>query len=476
MSIPCEFPIAAMLDRYCFYRQKYVMMRDGMTVHVKNPYDIKQVWEHLNGVISLCVFAGPNCTSFLSMDIDLRDKSIVYKVVATMTDLGFPADKIYVSESGNKGYHVDVFFESAIYNWMAKQLYDLIIYFGELNPRKVEYRPTSTSSIKLPLGIHQKTKRRCWFVDPETLEPIEDMFYIERTEKLMIWQVEKIIKEGNKRRFNILLEEIQNQQNCVEENAEPKVNVTKPYNPGNRIVEPGTRQKMMVREALRLYREGGEYDSIRADLTAWLMAQDPEMYKDSMDECMRNIDNITAWVMQKGRRCELGNDPNHNFHKNIRIYQTDIRQIFKGSTKAARLLAFFITVFCDRYGVCGLGINKLMEKTGIKSKITVSAASRDLVEQGVFSKQKGGYKNTGSSLRPVTNKYYFAKGYERGGEFIEIEGLVDADNIYDMYVQAVAALWDDEVIPGYLTAGEIADIREKREEIRNVAKDTASDA
>ena len=463
-----EYPINAIMDRYCFYRQKYVMMYGDMTKHIQNPYTQKQVWEHLHGNISLCVFAGPSNTTFLSIDVDIKNPNVVHKVIDTMVDLGLPRDMIYVSDSGGKGYHVDIFFDKSIYNWMAKELYELIIYFGDLNPRKVEYRPTAKSAIKLPLGVHQKTKRRCWFVDRDTLEPIEDFSYIERTEKIPLWQIEKVIKDGNKRRYNILMRDGKIERVGGKRKSGPR-NMT------NDIEVSGTRQSMMILEALRLYREGGDYNSIHSDLVSWLTAQDPSLYKDSMAECMRNIDNITGWVMQKGRRGELGDDPNHSFHNNTRIYQSDAERILKGSTKASRLLAFFITVFCDKYGFCGVGENKLRSMLGINSKTTVIKAAKDLVDQGLFYKTKGGYRNMGNSLRPVTNKYRFPLGYERCGEYVEIDGLITVDNVYDLYINTIAGLCEN--IPDNITHNEERDIAMAREMQReHGTEDTATDA
>src|SRR5699024_1347835 len=43
---------------------------------------------------------------------------------------------------------------------------------------EVEFRPSWNQGVKLPLGVHQRTGNRCWFVDNRTLEPIESFDYI----------------------------------------------------------------------------------------------------------------------------------------------------------------------------------------------------------------------------------------------------------------------------------------------------------
>ena len=462
-----DYPVEAVMDRYCFFRQKYVFMRPDFTKHMAAPYTSRQVWEHLNGSMSLCVFAGPSNTSFLTFDIDLRNPDVVRRVVDTLAELGVPREKIYVSDSGGKGYHVDIFFANSIYNWKAKELYDLVIYFGGLNPRKVEYRPTARQAIKLPLGVHQKTGRRCWFVNRETLEPIEDMGYIDQTGKVEVWRVEEILREGNRRRFYRMLGEIEEETNSPTQDRYEKRTDTECNKRGerserepSRITEPGTRQKLMITEALRLYREGGDYGSIHAGLIDWLAAQDRRMYKDSWDECMRNVNNITAWVMRCGRRRELGEDKTHEYRgTKMRVYESDVRRILLGPTKTARLLAFLITIYCDRYEFCGMGVKRFCDELGVKTKDTIIAAANALVAAGLFSRTNGGLRNTGGGLQKVTNKYRFPAGYKRGGEYVEIDGAVTGENIYEMYIRTVAALCGGCDLSG-LTKNELADIKE----------------
>jgi len=462
-----NYPIMTMLDRYGFFRQRYVMMRGDAISHIESKYTTRQMFEHLNGNISLCVFAGPRNTSFLSVDVDMKDHEVVQKVIDAMVGLGIPKDKIYVSDSGGKGYHVDIFFANSIYNWKAKELYDLIIYFGALDRRKVEYRPTKTQAIKLPLGVHQKTGNRCWFVDPDTLTPIEDFNYIESTEKIEVYKIDQIIKEGNYRRYNIMLEEAEKSGldylGCKARNAKiPTSNIM--------IDIAGTRQRCMVNEALRIYRAGGDYSDIHRGLEHWLSIQDPSMYKDSWQECMRNIDNISGWAMRCGRRGQINNDKTHEFHNNIRVYESDAKHILKAPTKNTRLLVFLITLFCDKYGFCGLSEKKIGEMLSIKSNKTVCESVKKI--HHMFWIVHGGYKNVGNTLRRVTNKYRFHKDYIRDGRYIEIDEFVSAENVYDLYIKTLALLCSDEEIKDILTSPELQDVMAARKEIeRNGRED-----
>lgn len=455
-----EYPIKDLMDRYCFFRRKYVMMRGDMTTHMGSGFTSRQVWEHLNGNISLCVFSGPSSTTFMTVDVDLPDPGVVHKVVDTMAQLGLPRERIYVSLSGGKGYHVDLFFNKSMYVWKARELYELVIFFSGLDPHKVEFRPTPTQSIKLPLGVHQKTGKRCWFVDRETLEPIEDFLFIRRTEKVEWQLVDQVIKDGNLRKFYIMLDQAKESNGGERKTAKRgKKAGDSPY----MITAEGTRHKMLILEALRLYREGGDYESIHHGLEEWLRRQDASLYKDPWDMCMRDIDKITGFVMRCGRRRELGDDPAHEFHENTRIYRSDVLRIIQGSTKASRLLAFLFTVFCDKYGFCGMNTRKLGETLGIRSNKTIVVAAKDLVDKGLFHKVAGGCRMIRGESRLVTNKYKFPKDYERGGEFVEIDGLVTEESVYDMYVSCVAQLCGDDDVAGKISKPEAEACREYRE-------------
>ena len=117
-----------------------------------------------------------------------------------VTDTYASGDKIYASLSGRKGYHVDLFFDPFVYNDVAKNIYDLVIWTAKLDPSKIEFRPTNTQAIKLPLGIHATTGRRCWYLDPVSLEPIEDIEYIYNIEKIPADLIREIRASWNRRR------------------------------------------------------------------------------------------------------------------------------------------------------------------------------------------------------------------------------------------------------------------------------------
>ena len=192
--LSCNKLAMALKDRYVLYRQKYVKIRDPEKltkmdkIQHKSPtttefkyLDDPYILDHLHGDYAVGVFAGPKATKFICIDIDMLDTEVVHKVVDTLTEMGIPQDRLYVSLSGGKGYHVDIFVNGKVYNNVVRLFYEQMLEISGLDRRKVECWPTHGHGVKLPLGVHQRTHQRCWFVDRETLEPIENLDYIYET-------------------------------------------------------------------------------------------------------------------------------------------------------------------------------------------------------------------------------------------------------------------------------------------------------
>lgn len=439
-----QYPIEAMLNRYCFFRQKYVMSVKTRIMHMPYRYGSKQVWEHMNGNMSLCVFAGPYKTKFLTFDVDLKDPAVIRKIADTLIDLGIPEDAINVSESGNKGYHVDIFFDDGVYNWKAKELYGLVIFMGQFDPKKVEYRPTPKQAIKLPLGIHQGTGRRCWFLDLRSMKPIKKYDYIEHVKTVPEELLDRVLESGNALRFKMLLADVTYEQMGRKRRVESDI-----------VIDgPGTRQRRSLEYALLLYRKGADESDIVAGLERWMNEQDPMMYKDPPEEVERNIRNIARWVANHGKRDGVVTEKPRERAQRGKIYKTDVMRILEAPTKSARMLAFFITANCDMYGICGLGTKRFCDELGIKSNKSVITAAQSLVDMGMFRRKAGGYKNINNKLLAVTNKYTFPEDYHREGEYVEF----DPADVRGSYARALLRFCDDKELKLRLTGAEYKEV------------------
>ncbi len=176
---PDFFAIADRLcDLYITYRRRYVVMQAapeleaGYRIYMpkssSGPVKLtnRVVCRHLNRKLAISVFAGAYSSKFICFDVDYPDPFEVKKLIEILTGYGVPRDLIYVSTSGGKGYHVEIFFDGLVYTDRLRTFFDCVVLKAESNPLKVEFRPTNGQAIKLPLSVHCKTQRPtlrpCW--------------------------------------------------------------------------------------------------------------------------------------------------------------------------------------------------------------------------------------------------------------------------------------------------------------------------
>jgi hypothetical protein len=130
--------------------------------------------KHLRGEITIATYPRKDSKSlWVCVDIDTRDKSEVTKVVAKMKRHGMTP---VLEDSGNKGYHIWVFFEKAIPNSKARAIGRAVALGNEIFSKQNILEDGSYGSlVKLPLGIHRVTGRFCGFVNEE-LQPIGNQY------------------------------------------------------------------------------------------------------------------------------------------------------------------------------------------------------------------------------------------------------------------------------------------------------------
>lgn len=102
-----------------------------------------------------------NC--FLTFDIDVDDTEIVEKIWETLNIFGIKDEQILASWSGNKGYHISVFFKELINKIDIQKFFNIIIREANLECFKrdndadvVECRGASFQGVKLPLSLNKK--------------------------------------------------------------------------------------------------------------------------------------------------------------------------------------------------------------------------------------------------------------------------------------------------------------------------------
>ena len=449
MDKALKFKVAsALLEKYCFYRRKWVRMEDNQVQTIKYRYTDGDVMNHLDGNYSLCVFAGEHATNFITIDIDLGEPEVVRKVVDTMVDLGIPRELIYVSFSGRKGYHVDIFFENFIYNSIAEKFYWALIERSGLNPRKVEFRPTHRQAIKLPLGIHQLTGNRCWYVDRETLEPIEDFEYIFTIERIPQEYMNRIVNEIVNEHMRSIYEEIR-------QNTKFGGSTSGAYN-SLEVTERGTRHNIQAKVAARARMDGNDFDDIVRIQMDWYSKQDKTKIASSEDEVLADAERLAEWAM---KNVDIKpHQKKETRHRTIRITKSDIPYILSAPTKSTRKVLFLLILFSKIYDTTKLSYKTISEYVGV-SEPAVRTAVRWLVENKYIGKKSTSCrKDKFVSLRG-SNVYSFPGEHSlraTNARFLLADHADVCDIVFpEVYYRTLATMCKPEYLARFLTKPEL---------------------
>lgn len=137
---------------------------------------------HLNHKHTVAIYPWGTHAGWMCIDVDTNEEAFddMKKIVNVMTKYGIDRKNILVSFSGEKGYHVEIFFEYPVTYKRIEKIANKICYLaGLLEKRqagKIEARPTKKKGIKLPFGKHKLTNRLSHVLD-ENFDRI--YFYID---------------------------------------------------------------------------------------------------------------------------------------------------------------------------------------------------------------------------------------------------------------------------------------------------------
>lgn len=174
------------VDQEYKYGTMYVLNKAG-----KVQFNVEHALiKHLNGENILGLFANdtPEYTKYICFDVDTLDTDYLHSLIKILkTKFNINEENILVSYSGNKGYHVDLFFNRNALNYypsisLVKMFYYRVIYRVQedllLDNKKItspinkiiEFRPTAKQGCKLPLGKHFKTDNYCHLYQDSSLK------------------------------------------------------------------------------------------------------------------------------------------------------------------------------------------------------------------------------------------------------------------------------------------------------------------
>jgi len=377
-----EAIVKAINDLYILNRWQYLILnnegRYSTKQHYKYPIEgVKNsnvlsdwmVYHHINGKHTLGVFAGkPNgveSSKFITFDIDIRDKQLaehtVYKIVHILQDVGIEDNFYHVSLSGNKGYHVDMFFDTPIENSLLKQFYQYVLSESDLTNidyGEVEFRPTLTQGVKIPLGINFKNENEltnhCFFCEyGKSLKPIIDPLYVTKIKKMdnILFRLilDKIldIEEEDIGNQNIIdykeTKDAHKTLKIYDLNVDPEATIEAIEALIEKgLTRTGTRNSSLMKIAKYYkYREVSAEDN-KEWITEWMSQQDKSCYTTKWNDVLKDIDGIIKYVYN--HTCALVGGV-----CKIIITYAEIKEILKAKSKNEKLILYSMLIHSKRY-------------------------------------------------------------------------------------------------------------------------------
>ena len=389
-------------DLYISYRGRYVMMlpQEGKIFVPKTrsgPAKLtnRAVCQHVNRQIAIGVFAGAYSSKFICFDVDLPDQAEVKRIIDAMVFYGIPRDLIYVSTSGGKGYHVELFFDGLVYTDRLRTFFDCVVLKAESNPLKVEFRPTSGQAIKLPLSMHCKTRRVCWYLDQETLQPIENPTYVLQIQKMAMAD------------FAIVLETLPPRKpfDMPENETVPmlkmkRADLDRLEGDGYpNLQEPGHRHNTMLSIGIHNRYRGLSQERNRAELLAWAARQPEGFLLQAPAALEREADDIMRWVYSEQFALKAATD------KPVVFTPKDIAYWAGQPNRICRRLMFLLVWGGKYWNCCQMSYERIGKFLGV-TDVSASGAVRKMVEEKQISVEHGRVRIKDGQPVRTANRYY----------------------------------------------------------------------
>lgn len=356
-----------------------------------------KIQSHLEGKSTIGVFGQSMHSKFLTFDVDFKDdlptsQSYVFEIIESLNTLGISSNDIHVSFSGSKGYHVDLYFNKPIALNKLNQFFQLTmkhlgliavgkgkgtdVYSFKNEKGAVEFRPIGTRlGVKLPLGTHRVTKKKCWYVDIfNKLKPIEDMEYILTIDQ-MDSDIIEIILEENEDEF-VQYKEVVETTEFIKENYKPlpiyKVGIKEEdtVDAYEMLDEEGLKYKgtrfFSTTKLARYYRYLGltEKETVQA-LINWMSEQDTRMYDTKIEDCIKEIKRVATYTFEN----QLTIVQEKEF---FTVSYSEMVEILKAKKKNNKLTLFAMLIHSKRYadakGVFYMTFDQIHKTTGLAEK------------------------------------------------------------------------------------------------------------
>lgn len=268
----------------------------------KYPLGRSDLRRHLEGKHTLGTYFPEYTSKVLGLDIDLPKSDskarMALRVLYHSVTNYLPSDSLIMSHSGNKGYHLDIFFSEPVKKDKLQMFYEMILQEINYTTSEIEARGTGEQGYKLPLGYHQQTGAYCYLTDQDGDQiPREDeistLKSVRKADPALIDEAIKDIKVNRqiKKEEEIILTEIK----PLEVYSDPSGLIRKIERDG--ITKPNTRHNQ-ARTLAHLYKmQGHSQAQIEDKLLTWHRSLDKRFYTSTQAQIAKDCKELAANAM-----------------------------------------------------------------------------------------------------------------------------------------------------------------------------------
>lgn len=362
--------VTAINKLYVTYRQQYLEQTANGYLTQKHTLTDNTVSAHVDCKRTIGIKLGSQgLTKFMLFDVDMQDKAeLVALQIAERLVVYYGLDQkdVHIDFSGSKGYHITLFFDEVAQDIQLIKLYDEICHDLQLDKNKVEFRPTKSNGVKLPLSYHKKSNNFMCFCNYDLeaytithLSQAESYQYFlnikqqdfEEFKEFVLDELDDLkeeafsLKESKGNEFESIIESINLDGKAYEELEQELIFILS----NNRLIHEGTRNKITFLLSMFLKEQGHELETaINIINQVMLGTYDDAMYRElisadttrqyMLDEVVR----ITKNTYAKGYVLR-------SIKKDIEISKNEILTILNIKQKHLKQLAFSFLIHSKRY-------------------------------------------------------------------------------------------------------------------------------
>lgn len=392
------------------------------------PLNDSLINRHLLGKVSYGVFATYQ-TKFIIFDFDFEEsfdlcKWYYYQIRDALIQMGIDERYIYTVFSGGKGLHLTLYFDSPIPNYRAKLIYTNALQVAELSHmnKQIEFRPTSTQGVKLPLGKHYKTGNKSCYVDNLNVDevlPDETILNIHKIPRDVIDRVLDIEpsdyecmndEEIKQAAQNELYDNVKSLD--IYQLGKDESYTASYYNDlySNGLKARGTRHKatLMLAMYLKCYYEM-ERDDVHSALKEWLNKQDKGLYTSTYEEALTDTIRIVNDVFDKNYTLTFAQTDIHISVDELRTILTARQLNNKHFTPKQKLVLFALLLHSKRFTnennkVFYMTYAQMTNVTGITNRRSLLVMINQFNDAGLIAIHRRNAKQGGTHLK-LPNQY-----------------------------------------------------------------------